>query len=584
MATAPLNRQATGLGPEETPVGDATRHLKQIPPQAEIRLQIRQEARQSAAEWDKSRAFTRSEMESRARSLLEKLGQPEAYLGWTMVVLASAFWHDQVAGVPLHRRLLLLPHCLRDADQCPAAYSELGLACQNCGRCGLAELRAMGEELGYRVMIAEGSPVVMQLILTGQADAIVGVACLDALEKTLDKVLLAGIPCLAAPLVKSGCRDTATDDAWVREMIATPYCPAGRWTQSYLHLLRGAAAMFEARELRRLIGADAATNGNGHPASDAGSTAAIALEFLAAGGKYFRPFISLAAYDALADGACTGADGSQQVAEFSDAVRRMALAIEVFHKASLVHDDIEDDDPFRYGRPTVHRNHGPATAINVGDWLIGLGYRLVADQRGELGPAVVADIVAQLAHAHTRLCEGQGAELAWRSSQRSSLTPLEVLRIYALKTAPAFEAALYIGLRLAGPADQYWPTLGRFARHMGVGYQILNDLDDWRATGQNKRQSGTDVLGRRPTILLALALESLAEADRQRLETLLNQPTADEAPVAEVGELYRRADVFRAAERLVAKHRQRATEAVGQVEPEPLRRLLQFLVDGILRG
>jgi len=572
-----------GLTPGEALAADVAQHMKQVPPHAETRAAIRQQADRVAADWDKSRAFTRAEIETHARALLARLQLPEAYFGWTMVELASAFWQDQVAGVPYHRRLLLLPHCLRDASGCPAAYRELGLACQDCGRCRLTELRGMGERLGYRVMLAEGSPVVMQLILTGQADAIVGAACLDALEKTLDKILLAGIPCLATPLLKSGCRNTEVDEERLRAMIRTPYRPAGQWTQSYLHLLRGAAAMFEPRELRRLIGV-AAAEGNGHAAQPQDTTEAIALEFLAAGGKYFRPFISLAAYDALADGACTRADGSEQVAEFTDAVRRMALAIEVFHKASLVHDDIEDDDPFRYGRPTVHRNHGTATAINVGDWLIGLGYRLVADQRGELGAAVVADVLAQLAHAHTRLCAGQGAELAWRNSTRSQLTPLEVLRIYALKTAPAFEAALYIGLRLASPADDYWPTLGRFARHLGVGYQILNDLDDWQATGQNKRQSGTDVLGRRPTILLALALETLAGPDRQRLETLLSQPERDAVAVAEVAALYRRADVFRAAELLVAKHRQRATEAVAQLEPEPLRRLLQFLVDGILRA
>jgi len=583
LATAPVNPQAMGFASGDAVAADATQHLKQVPPLAETRAAIRQQADRVAADWDRSRAFTRAEIETRARAVLERLQLPDAYLGWTMVVLAAAFWHDQVAGVPYHRRLLLLPHCLRHATECPAAYSELGLACQDCGRCRLTELRGIAQRLGYQVMIAEGSPVVMQLILTGQADAIVGVACLDALEKTLDKILLAGIPCLAAPLLKSGCRSTSADEDWLRAMIRTPYRPAGQWTQSYLHLLRGAAAMFEPRELRRLIGA-AAADGNGHAAEPLDTTEAIALEFLAAGGKYFRPFIALAAYDALADGACTGADGSEQVAEFTDAVRRMALAIEVFHKASLVHDDIEDDDPFRYGRPTVHRNHGTATAINVGDWLIGLGYRLVADQRGELGAAVVADVLAQLAHAHTRLCEGQGAELAWRNSTRSQLTPLEVLRIYALKTAPAFEAALYIGLRLASPADNYWPTLGRFARHLGVGYQILNDLDDWQATGQNKRQSGTDVVGRRPTILLALALETLAGPDRQRLETLLSQPERDVVAVAEVAELYRRADVFRAAELLVAKHRQRATEAVAQLEPEPLRRLLQFLVDGVLRA
>ena len=58
-------------------------------------------------------------------------------------------------------------------------------------------------------------------------------------------------------------------------------------------------------------------------------------------------------------------------------IRRAALSIEAFHKASLVHDDIEDDDIFRYGRATLHRQYGVGTAINVGDYLIGLGYRLV---------------------------------------------------------------------------------------------------------------------------------------------------------------------------------------------------------------
>ena len=70
---------------------------------------------------------------------------------------------------------------------------------------------------------------------------------------------------------------------------------------------------------------------------------------------------------------CTGgrgtlADGAAHVAQIPDAVKRMALAIEIFHKASLVHDDIEDDDAVRYGRPTLHQKYGLATAINVGDY------------------------------------------------------------------------------------------------------------------------------------------------------------------------------------------------------------------------
>src|SRR5262249_31652768 len=138
-----------------------------------------------------------------------------------------------------------------------------------------------------------------------------------------------------------------------------------------------------------------------------------------------------------------------------DAVRRTALAIEAFHKASLVHDDIEDDDTFRYGRETLHRQYGVSVAINVGDYLIGLGYRLGPRERKELGADCAADILNRLSEAHLKLSEGQGAELLWRDAQDKGLTALDALKIYALKTAPAFEAALYAGLRLAGPAEKY---------------------------------------------------------------------------------------------------------------------------------
>ena len=70
---------------------------------------------------------------------------PESYAGWTMVALASAFWADQVAAVPPSRRLLLLPHCLRKAETCPAKYNAVGLLCENCGACDLSALRTHAE-------------------------------------------------------------------------------------------------------------------------------------------------------------------------------------------------------------------------------------------------------------------------------------------------------------------------------------------------------------------------------------------------------------------------------------------------------
>src|SRR5204862_8040346 len=130
---------------------------------------------------------------------------------------------------------------------------------------------------------------------------------------------------------------------------------------------------------------------------------------------------------------------SAEGCQLPDAVRRTALAIEAFHKASLVHDDIEDDDTFRYGRTTLHRQYGVGTAINVGDYLLGLGYRLVARERKELGGDCAADVLNRLSDAHLKLSEGQGAELLWRDAREKSLTALDALKIYALKTSPAFE-------------------------------------------------------------------------------------------------------------------------------------------------
>ncbi len=144
------------------------------------------------------------------------------------------------------------------------------------------------------------------------------------------------------------------------------------------------------------------------------ATEALAVDFLGKGGKYSRPFITLASYDAMLGGKATLPNGHEQTKNFSDAVRRAAMSIEMFHKASLVHDDIEDDDGYRYGQPTMHRQYGLSTAINVGDYMIGLGYRLVAREAAALGPEKVSDILDCLSGAHTRLAEGQGAELLWR--------------------------------------------------------------------------------------------------------------------------------------------------------------------------
>jgi geranylgeranyl pyrophosphate synthase len=272
--------------------------------------------------------------------------------------------------------------------------------------------------------------------------------------------------------------------------------------------------------------------------------------------------------------------------ELPDHVRRAAVAIESFHKASLVHDDIEDDDAYRYGQETLHRTHGTGVAINVGDYLIGLGYRLVSRDRKELGAEVAADVLDKLADAHLKLSEGQGAELLWRDAADQALTTLDALKIYALKTSPAFEAALYTGARLAGPTDAYEKLIADFSRNIGVAFQVLNDIKDWAGDDDNKLVAGQDVLAARPTLLLALALEGSTPARREELLHLVRHSRAADvdadAVVRRVRDIYFAADVFAKADKLVDKFRAKAEALADEVEPVAFRELLYYLVDTVL--
>lgn len=568
-----------------------TAHLKMVPSLKEQREALREKCREVADSLDRNVPPSKDELEAISRKLLADAGEPEGYLGWIMVVLSSCFWEEQIQSIPHSRRLFLLPHCLKHAEGCPADYDEFGLACKTCGACSIADFRGAAEELGYKVLVAEGSPIVLKIIVSGHVDAIVGVACLNVLEKAIDKIMLAGIPCMAVPLLSSDCRNTSVDEDWVEQMVRVPHEESKQETRSYIHLLREAANLFDAENLERLVprvrGGKtlAEANGQGINGIDPiASTEAIAYDFLAAGGKHSRPFITMAVYDAVSGGEATLANGAEVVAGYSDAIRRTAMSIETFHKASLVHDDIEDNDQFRYGQEALHVKYGVPIGINIGDYLVGMGYRLISRDRKELGAETAADILDYLADSHQRLAEGQGAELMWRDGSNRILKPIDALKIYALKTAPAFEAAFLSGLRLAGPVGDYLKPVRAFARNLGVAFQILNDLKDWEHDEDNKKSVGADLIGGRPTVLLALALESLKDEQREELLSLID-PESDmhaERKLQRARHLYFEAGVFEKAYKLVDKHQQKAEEIADDLQPEELRRLMYYLVDTVL--
>ncbi|GIS61413.1 MAG: polyprenyl synthetase [Planctomycetaceae bacterium] len=531
---------------------------------------------------DRAQPFDSAQLETWGRELLEELELPEKFLGFAAVLIGNFFWKRQFLAVPFERRMLLLPHCLKHAEGCPAEYDEFGLDCEKCGACSIADYKVRAEQLGYKVLVAEGSPVVLKIIVGGHVDGILGVACLNVLEKAIDKVLIAGVPSYAIPLHSGDCKNTSLDESWVWDVLEKYEPLPEPLTSSYLPLIRESNRLFE-QDFERLL-PPVRSQSSDQALTPLAKTEEIAYDWLARGGKRFRPFITLAAYDAMTGGeSLKSTQRNGDGLGMPDSVCRVAMAIEAFHKASLVHDDIQDDDLFRYGRETLHRKYDPGTAINVGDYLIGIGYQLVNSARSEVSAEITCDVLDRMAAAHIKLCDGQGAEMAWHEQATESITLLDVLQIYALKTSPAFEAALYAGMRMAGDVSGYEEMIPSFSRQLGVGFQVLNDLKDWRGDANNKLVAGQDMLAGRPTVMLALAFQSADDEQRQRLLDVFSATDVeDEIRMERLKGLLVDCGVFDQAELLVEKARVRAESLADDVEVEPLRRLLYFLVDTVL--
>jgi geranylgeranyl diphosphate synthase, type II len=263
------------------------------------------------------------------------------------------------------------------------------------------------------------------------------------------------------------------------------------------------------------------------------------------GGKGLRPGLCI--------GTCRAFGGNVQSALAS------AVAIELFHNAFLIHDDVEDGSEFRRGLPTMHTEHGLAIAVNVGDAMNVMSIRPLMDNRDILGPELAWRIFAEIEHMVRQSVEGQAMELGWVRDNDCELTTDDYLRMTLKKTCwytcihPCRIGAL-IGSRGRVDPDRF----NRFGYYMGAAFQIQDDvLNLVGDPDKYGKEIGGDIREGKRTMMLIHALQNCTPAEKKRMRVFLATPRerrsdADVAWVYEIMHRYGSIEFARSSARQLA--------------------------------
>jgi len=425
----------------------AEQQIYHIPQSLEERYRLRKEIARFVSNQPLIPPVSIDQLQCMSLKIIAEQSLNTTLSGWIMVELNNCVWRDIFAAIPYGKRILLLPKCLSDSAGCKADIDEFGLLCKKCNRCTIPHLQEKADSLGIMSLVAEGFTPVIGLIESQVVDGVIGVGCLESLEKVFPLLVDHAVPGMAIPLNCSGCKNTHVDCAHVSEAMSL-FSEQNLDVLNHEWVKQQTGELFSIENIRYVL------------SSSDDQTSTIACEWLTGYGKRWRPYLLVSVFMALT--------GKREISEKAGLA---AIAVECFHKASLIHDDIQDNDQTRYGKQTVYSKYGIPIAINVGDLLLGEGYRLLSRCKDH-------ELIMAATDAHVALCAGQGTELTWSSSPKM-LTMDYVLDIFCRKTVPAFEVALLFGLICAHADRQLYDILSQYSRAIGIAYQLLDDINDF---------------------------------------------------------------------------------------------------------
>ncbi len=226
------------------------------------------------------------------------------------------------------------------------------------------------------------------------------------------------------------------------------------------------------------------------------------------GGKRLRPTLVLLGYQLFKD------DPTR--------ILRPALAVEIFHNFTLMHDDIMDEAPIRRGKPTVHEKWDDTVAILSGDTMLVKVYDFLL----ELEKDILSDGIRHFNKTAIEVCEGQQIDMNFEKAEK--VTEDQYIEMIRLKTAVLLGFSLKFGGLMAEASVQQQTTLYSIGELMGIGFQLMDDLLD--VFGDQKKfgkQVGGDIASNKKTFLLIRTLELANKNQKAVLRDWLSRTTFD---------------------------------------------------------
>ncbi len=498
-----------------------------VPEQALTRNRLRKAAREVVADRGILPPASFALISQLADEVIAVIGADIRFTEFAMVVCGNEIWRPVVAATPFNRRLLLLPQCLKNNSSCNAVIDQLGLICAGCQSCQIDSILQKAESLGYATLVAEGTTVAVSLVQDGAIEAVIGVSCMSVLQKSFEPVSRAAVPVIGIPLLFEGCAETDVDNRWLNdELIA--FQENDRFRTLSVSALK--------ERVKQVFTDDILTNTFG---ADHDKTCELAIQSMLTGGQRIRPLLTALAYSAYS-------------ANFSDELMTsLSIVVECFHKASLIHDDVEDNDDFRYDAETIHKSNGIAVAINTGDFLLGKGYELLG--KLSLDSSKMLSCYQLVASGHVVLSLGQGADLL-ANSHKTILSLDQQLEIFERKTGSAIRVALLLGAVAGNAPECDLAILKTFSGYLGIAYQIKDDLDEFREANEHTQPADY------PLLLSVLA----RDCDESLLEILrINYAENDRL---QISALIREKEIDRKAEVLLQEYTDKAYRELDKIE------------------